>query len=153
MTPFLAEDPGLWPAVLALLKAEFAYMQDRIDPPSSLHNLATQSLAYHARRVEIWVTGMPPLACVFLTPRPQSLYLGKLAVAASHRSRGLARQLVDLAEARARALGLPCLELQTRVELTETHATFRALGFTETGRTAHPGFDRPTSITFRRPVD
>jgi hypothetical protein len=40
-----------------------------------------------------------------------------------------------------------------RVELTETHATFRALGFTETGRTAHPGFDRPTSITFRRPVD
>jgi hypothetical protein len=47
------------------------------------------------------------------------------------------------------ALGLDHLELQTRVELTENHATFRAMGFVETGRTAHPGYDR-TSITFRR---
>ena len=50
------------------------------------------------------------------------------------------------------ALHLPVLELQTRVELTENHATFRALGFVEVARTAHPGYDRPTSITFRRPV-
>jgi hypothetical protein len=34
----------------------------------------------------------------------------------------------------------------------ENHATFRALGFAEAGRTAHEGFDRPTSITFARPV-
>ena len=52
-----------------------------------------------------------------------------------------------MAETRARALGLPVLELQTRVELTENHAAFRALGFAQTGATAHPGFDRPTSLT------
>jgi predicted GNAT superfamily acetyltransferase len=98
------------------------------------------------------VIGAPPVACVFLTPRPQALYVGKLAVAATERGRGHARALVTLAEARARSLGLPMLELQTRVELTENHATFRALGFVETGRTAHAGYDRPTSITFRRPV-
>jgi hypothetical protein len=42
------------------------------------------------------------------------------------------------------------LELQTRVELEENHAAFRAMGFAEAGRTAHPGYDRPTSITFRK---
>jgi len=40
---------------------------------------------------------------------PYALYLGKLAVAESHRGQGLARQLVDLAASRARALGLPAL--------------------------------------------
>jgi hypothetical protein len=45
-------------------------------------------------------------------------------------------------------LGLDHLELQTRVELTENHATFRAMGFTETGHRASR-HDR-ISITFRR---
>ena len=27
---------------------------------------------------------------------------------------------------------------------------FHALGFVETGRTAHPGFDHPTSVTMRK---
>jgi ribosomal protein S18 acetylase RimI-like enzyme len=92
------------------------------------------------------------VACVFLTPQPGALYVGKLAVAASHRGQGLARRLIDLAEARARVLRLPVLELQTRVELVENQAAFRAMGFEEVGRTAHPGYDRPTSITYRRPV-
>ncbi|MEL7216743.1 MAG: hypothetical protein AAGJ96_12530 [Pseudomonadota bacterium] len=42
------------------------------------------------------------------------------------------------------------MELQTRVQLTETHAAFKAYGFEEIARTAHPGFDAPTSITFRK---
>lgn len=101
----------------------------------------------------------PLCACVFLTPRPAGpegrpgrLYIGKLAVAEAARGQGLARRLIDLAAARAMALGLPLLELQTRVELTENHATFRRLGFTQTGATAHAGHDRPTSLTFARPV-
>jgi GNAT superfamily N-acetyltransferase len=149
MTPQRATDPALWPAILSLLHSAFAYMDGRIDPPSSLHALSADTLPGTA---EVWVIGTPPVACVFLTPRPQALYVGKLAVAAAERGRGHARALITLAETRARALGLPMLELQTRVELTENHATFRALGFVETGRTAHAGYDRPTSITFRRPV-
>lgn len=149
MTPRLATDPSLWPAILALLQAEFAYMQGRIDPPSSLNDLTPDALTDQARQGEIWIIGAP-VACVFLTPRPAALYLGKLAVARSHRGQGMARRLIDLAEARARDHRLPALELQTRVELTENHAIFRALGFVEVGRTAHPGHDRPTSVTFRR---
>jgi predicted N-acetyltransferase YhbS len=152
MTPHRAEDPYDWPALLALIRAEFAFMDGRIDPPSSIHALTPDAIARQARTGEVWVIGKPPVACVFLTRKPQVLYVGKLAVAASQRRRGLARSLIDLAETRARALGLPALELQTRIELTENHATFRALGFAEIARTTHPGHDRPTSLTFRRPV-
>lgn len=152
MTPRLASDPALWPAILALLHDAFAYMDGQIDPPSSLHALTPQALTDQTTHGEIWTLGHPPAACVFLTPKPGSLYVGKLAVAPSHRRQGLARQLIDLAETRARALGLPALDLQNRVELTENHATFRALGFIEVARTSHPGYDRPTSITFRRAV-
>lgn len=151
-TPFRCHPPFDAAAILRLLQAEFAHMEGRIDPPSSLGALTPGAIEALAQGGEVWVIGVPPVACVFLTPRPGALYLGKLAVAASHRRRGFARALVELAETRARALGLPLLELQTRVELAENHATFRALGFVEAGRTAHPGFDRPTTVTFRRAV-
>ncbi|MDZ4088109.1 MAG: GNAT family N-acetyltransferase [Tabrizicola sp.] len=151
MDPRLVTDPALWPAILALLDEAFAYMDGRIDPPSSLRDLTPEALTRQARTGEVWVVGAP-VACVFLTPRPGVLYLGKLAVAASHRGQGLARRLVNQAEVRARALRLAALELQTRVELAENQRAFEAMGFVETGRTAHPGFDRPTSITYRRVV-
>lgn len=151
MTPRLATDPALWPPILALLHAAFAYMEGRIDPPSSLHNLTPEALTRQSELGEIWVIGAP-VACVFLTPKPGALYLGKLAVAASHRGQGLARHLIELADERARVLSLPALELETRVELVKNQAAFRAMGFEEVSRTAHPGYDRPTSITYRRAV-
>jgi ribosomal protein S18 acetylase RimI-like enzyme len=148
-----ATDPYDWPALLTLIQTEFAFMDGRIDPPSSMHALTQSSIAQQARTGEVWAIGHPPVACVFLTPKPEALYVGKLAVAGTHRGQGLARRLIALADTRARALHLPTLELQTRVELTENQATFRALGFVEVARTAHPGYDRPTSITYRRAVD
>lgn len=152
MTPHRAHDPYDWPALLSLIQTEFAFMDGRIDPPSSMHALTPETIADQARTGEVWVLGHPPVACVFLTPKPQALYVGKLAVAASHRRKGHASTLISFAETRARAMHLPALELQTRVELTENQATFRALGFLEVARTAHPGYDRPTSITYRRAV-
>ena len=47
-------------------------------------------------------------------------------------------------------LGKPLLELQTRVELNGNHAAFARLGFRETERTAHAGYERPTSLTMRK---
>jgi ribosomal protein S18 acetylase RimI-like enzyme len=141
-----------WTGTLALLRAAFAFMEGRIDPPSSLHRLTAEDISAMARDGEVWLIGDAPDACVFLTLKPGALYLGKLAVTDTARGQGYARRLIALAETRARAHALPVLELQTRVELTENQATFRALGFVETGRTAHPGYGRPTSITFRRDV-
>jgi GNAT superfamily N-acetyltransferase len=126
-------------------------MEGRIDPPSSLRELSPDALTRQTQTGEIWIIGAP-VACIFLTPKPGALYLGKLAVAESHRGHGLARRLINEAEERARVLRLPALELQTRVELAENQAVFHAMGFVEAGRTAHAGFDRPTSITYRRAV-
>lgn len=140
-------------AIHRLLTSAFAYMEDRIDPPSSLRRMTPSTFAEEARSKELWALLDPaPVACMVLTPHPDHLYLGKLAVAESHRGRGLARIMLDHAEARAGALGLPMVVLQTRVELTENHATFTRLGFAETARTAHAGYHRPTSVTFARAV-
>ncbi|MGH1490006.1 MAG: GNAT family N-acetyltransferase [Acidimicrobiales bacterium] len=136
--------------VLELVRREFAYMDGLIDPPSSVHRLTIEDLA--SGPGEVWAIGTPPHACVVLTPKPGVLYVGKLAVSAAERGRGLANLLMAQAERRARELELPWLELQTRIELTGNQQTFIAMGFVETERTAHPGFDRPTSITYRRPV-
>ena len=150
MTPHRATDPYDWAALLALIQRAFAAMEGVIDPPSSLHRLTPEGIAEQARQGEVWVIGTPPAACVFFTPKEGALYIGKLAVDPVCQGRGLGRALLDLAETRARALGLPALELQTRVELTANHAIFRHLGFVQTAATAHPGYDRPTTLTFRR---
>lgn len=152
MTPQRAVDPYDWPALLSLLHRAFASMEGIIDPPSSLHSLTATGIAEQARKGEVWVIGQPALACVFLTPKPDALYLGKLAVDPMHQGHGHARALVELAAHRARALGLPVLELQTRIELTANHAAFRRMGFVKTAATAHPGYNRPTTLTFRRAV-
>jgi predicted N-acetyltransferase YhbS len=139
MTPIRATDPCDWAAILALIRRVFSGMEGRIDPPSSLHALTAAALQDGG---EVWVIGAPPVA--------GALYLGKLAVEPALQGRGLGRRLVALAEARARELGLPALELQTRVELVENHAAFRAMGFEKVGETAHAGFARATSFTFRK---
>ncbi|HCQ64909.1 MAG TPA: N-acetyltransferase [Rhodobacteraceae bacterium] len=146
-----SEDPA---PILALIRAEFADMDGRIDPPSSMHRLTEAGVVAQAGTGEVWGIGpaQAPLACLFLTPKPGALYLGKLAVARVARGQGHARRLVALAEDRARALGLPALELQTRVELTDNHAVFARLGFQRVGGTAHPGYDRVTSLTWRKSV-
>jgi predicted N-acetyltransferase YhbS len=150
--PLRAVAPYDWEAILRLVQESFAYMEGRIDPPSSMHRLTAKAIAEQAQKGEVWVIeeNGAPVACLFLTPRPDALYLGKLAVANTHRGKGLARRLVEQAETRARALNLPALELQSRIELTGNHAAFAAMGFVQLGATAHPGYDRPTSLTFRK---
>ncbi len=144
-----AEDQAL-DEVLALIRRCFAGMEGRIDPPSSMHRLDPGALRHQCQIGEIWSLGSPVVACVFLTPQADALYVGKLAVDNTLRRAGLARRLMALAETRARALALSRLRLQTRVELIENHATFAALGLRETARTCHPGFSRPTSIVFEK---
>jgi GNAT superfamily N-acetyltransferase len=141
-------------ALHGLLSGAFAYMMARIDPPSSMTRLSVPDVAAKAAEEDLFLerdaTG--PIACLFGAPQGDVYYVGKLAVDPSARGTGLARALMDRAAEVARDRGFSALELQSRVELTENHAVFAALGFAETGRTAHAGYDRPTSITFRRPL-
>lgn len=152
VTPIQAHTPYPWDKVLKLVKTSFLYMESRIDPPSSMHKLSEDSISKHAETGEIWVieSDHAPIACVFLTPKPDALYLGKLAVSESFRGQGLAHILVNCATTRAHALGYKRLELETRIELIENHQAFANMGFHRTGETAHVGYDRPTSITMQK---
>jgi GNAT superfamily N-acetyltransferase len=143
-----------WTALHTLLARCFGPMEGRIDPPSSFLAMTPDTLrAKAADEVLILALDGPILVgCAFCAPKGDALYLGKLAVAPEHRGRGLLRRMLAEAEVVARARGLSALTLQTRVELTENHATFAALGFRRTGTEAHPGYDRPTSLVFRREV-
>lgn len=138
--------------LLALILKSFAYMDGRIDPPSSAHTLSPDSLRRKSKEEIGFVVadGQDLLGCMFLKPEPDSLYIGKLAIDPVHQGKGLGRRLLAAAEATARDLCLPALRLQTRIELTENHAAFATWGFVETSRYAHPGFTRPTSIEMRK---
>ncbi|WP_331372825.1 GNAT family N-acetyltransferase [Sinorhizobium chiapasense] len=140
--------------LLALILASFAYMDARIDPPSSAHALTPEALRRKAED-EIAFVALAErhlVGCVFCRPEPDCLYIGKLAVAPPSQRKGAGRLLLAAAEETARELKLPALRLQTRIELSENHATFAAWGFVETGHTAHSGFTRPTSIDMRKVV-
>lgn len=139
-------------ALHQLLCRAFAYMDGRIDPPSSLTRMPPEALRQKLETAEIWVIEhqQQPIACLFLEPREDRLYLGKLAVDPAHQGKGLARLLLQQAEARAAILNLPTLTLGTRIELVENHAFFRKMGFDCIAEARHPGFDRTTSLTFRK---
>ena len=142
-------DPRL-PIALRLIHDSFAYMEGRITPPSSIRDLDLAKLAAHTAAGELVVIGDPPVAAMIMQHKGQALYLGKIAVDITQRGRGLARQLIVFATETAKKQGLDTLTLQSRVELAENHAAFRALGFVETGHTTHEGYDKPTSITFTK---
>ncbi len=151
LTRLAADHPAL-AAVRALMRDSFAYMDGVVDPPSSIHRLTLTALRAQAETAELWALGTPPAAAVILTPRPPALYIGKLCVSQALRGQGISRRLIAHAKHRARELDLQVLELETRIELTDNHAAFQAMGFVETGRTAHAGYTQPTAITFQLPV-
>ena len=141
-----------WSALLALLRESFAYMASRIDPPSSLRQMGIAELRAKAEIESLIVAcneaGL--VGCAFAALKRDCVYVGKLAVAERARGRGIARRIVGFAESLARDNGRRFLELRTRIELVENHRAFAALGFEKVGETAHPGYDRATSITMRK---
>ena len=140
-----------WESIHGLLRRSFAYMNGRIDPPSSLERMRPVDLAALARsgRAVIAVSE-GPVGCAFFKDDETRVYCSKLAVEPRFRRRGILRQMLERGDEYARELGRIGLELQTRVELTENHAAFERLGFARAGTWSHPGYDRTTSVTFRR---
>ena len=140
-----------WQNFLALVLAAFAYMEDWIDPPSSAHRLTVDTIRTQSEDgiVLLAEAGAALVGCVFLTRRSDVMYLGKLAVETARQGQGIGRQLFEVAADAARAEGYREIELQARVEPTENHVAFAAMGSCETGRAAHAGYDRPTSVTMR----
>lgn len=141
-----------WDGLHDLLTRAFAYMEGRIDPPSSLNRMNVDSLREKAGEEMLLLAhdGGKLIGCGYLRDDGATLYLGKFAVDQTYRRRGVLKAMFGLAEAIARKAGKTSLELQTRIELVENHATFAALGFVKSREEAHPGYDRPTSIWMRK---
>ena len=138
--------------MLSLINRSFAYMDGVIDPPSSAHQLTAEGLRRKAEEetgfLATWEGRI--IGCVFVVEREHDCYIGKLAVDPELQGQGIGKKLVEAAEEFATAMGKTALELQTRIELTANHGAFARLGFREMARTAHDGYDRPTSITMRK---
>lgn len=152
MIDHLPDDFDRWADLLALIVRSFAYMDGVIDPPSSAHQLTPELLRAKAKDETCFIGELDGrlVGCIFVAERYQSFYVGKLAVDETVRGLGIGKALMQLAERHAIAHGKPVLELQTRIELAANHVTFARMGFVEFERTAHAGFDRPTSITLRK---
>jgi len=148
--------PGFadWPGLLELLHTSYAYMESRIDPPSSLFRMDVHAFEEKSRH-EVLILALRArvlVGCAFADIREDCVYVGKVAVHGSVRGRGIARRIMQEVEALAREAGKPSLELETRIELVENQRIFAALGFAKVAETAHPGYDHPTSVTMRRAV-
>ena len=141
-----------WDGLLALLTDAFAYMNGRIDPPSSLLRMTADNLRRKAGQEDLFLIrrNLRPIACLFGQPQGDHYYIGKLATAEDARGTGLAWALMNAAIQQAAQRGLAGLELQTRVELSENHRAFRAMGFRLVAASTHTGHARATSVTFRR---
>ena len=141
-----------WDELHALIMEAFAYMDGVIDPPSSAKRLSVTGLREKAVKEQgfIAMAGAELVGCLFADARDGHVYVGKLAISKGWQGRGVGAALMAAAEDHARALGKSALELQVRIELAGNHAAFSRLGFVETARTAHAGYDRPTAITMRK---
>jgi len=148
----LPADFSRWDELLALIMSAFAYMDGVIDPPSSAHKLTPEGLRQKAGDETCFIATVNGrlAGCIFAAERDDVLYVGKLAVDEASRGLGIGRMLMQAAESHALKVGISVLELQTRIELVANHATFARLGFVEFERTAHDGYDRPTSLTMRK---
>ncbi len=142
-----------WDGLLALILDSFAYMHPRIDPPSSALRLTPQSLKEKAKVEKAYaaIDNGRLLGCIFCKPEPlDCLYISKLAVAPEEQGKGVGRLMLQAAIDYAADCGLPCLRLETRIELKENHRAFARWGFVRTLEASHPGFTHPTFIEMRK---
>lgn len=141
-----------WAEIHALVTDSYRYMSGRIDPPSSLARWSANTFRSAAASGPAFfaIENGLIIGCAFGKPQNDALYLGKIAVARQASGQGVARNLLDLADWEATRRGLSKLRLETRIELTENHRIFSALGFQKTAETAHPGYSKPTAITMER---
>ena len=137
-----------------LLVTEFAYMDKRIDPPSSMHRLSPEGLSEKADKewLILALQARELVGCVFARPEDGAVYIGKLAVRGDTRGQGVGARLLERAEEIAIESDYKTLELEVRVELTENHRFFMKHGFVKIGENAHEGFSRSTSFLFSKQI-
>lgn len=132
-------------AVRALVTAAYAHYVSRIGrrprPMDADHAGAVADGA-----VDVVVVGD---RVIVLRVQPDHMFVENVAVAPGWQGRGVGVRLLDLADERARDLGLPEVRLYTHELMTENIAFYARRGFAETGRRTDAGRSR---VYFSRSV-
>jgi N-acetylglutamate synthase-like GNAT family acetyltransferase len=130
-----------WEELAHLVQEAFEYMNGRIDPPSSLGVMVVADFIKKAQNETLIVAQINNrlIGCAFAAIREDCVYLSKVAIHHAHRRQGVKRSLFEAADVLARQKEKKFSELQTRIELTENHQAFGALGFIKVAETAHSG--------------
>ena len=142
-------------AIAAVIAASFEQYRGKLIPESGAFRETADDIAAEMTRgagAIVAERNGEMLGCVLVEEKKGDLYFGRLSVLPSARGGGLARQLIQAVETEARHRGLAGVRLGVRVVLTDNQRLFEELGYRETSREAHPGFDHPTSINMRKPL-
>jgi ribosomal protein S18 acetylase RimI-like enzyme len=140
-----------WIVLFDVVRHAYAFMEGRIDPPSSLSRMSPESLQRKARYEKLFLAWKDDrlVGCLFLRDMKDHLYLGKLAIDPRYQGQGIGQLMMDYCKEFALSEGYREIELQVRVELIENQVFFKLNGFVQTGTTSHTGYTKPTSITMR----
>lgn len=142
-------------AIAATIAAAFEEYRGKLEPESGAFRETAEGIAAELGRESGAIVAERNgrmLGCVMVKLEDDDLYFGRLAVVPAARGQGIARKLIDAVEDEARRRELAGVRLGVRIVLTENQRLFTALGYVETSREAHEGFDQPTSINMRKPM-
>ena len=141
------------PTIAATIAAAFEQYRGNLEPESGAFRESAEAIAQELARDSGAIVAERNgrmLGCVMVKLLEGDLYFGRLSVLPSARGEGIARRLIEAVEDEARRRELPGVRCGVRIVLTENQRLFASLGYVETGREAHAGFDHPTSINLRK---
>jgi ribosomal protein S18 acetylase RimI-like enzyme len=143
------------PTLAATIAAAFEQYRGKLEPESGAFRETAGGIAAELARDSgaiIAERNGKVVGCVMVKLMKDDMYFGRLSVLPSARGLGIARRLVKAVEDEARRRELAGVRLGVRVVLADNQKFFASMGYVETGREAHPGFDHPTSINMRKPL-
>lgn len=115
-------------AIEALVKAAYTPWVEVIGatPKPMLDDYAT---AIAQGRISVQDGAQGIAAILMLVEQPDAMLLENIAVAPWAQGQGIARYLIQLAEDRARAAGLPCIRLYTHTKMASNIAFYQRAGY------------------------
>jgi GNAT superfamily N-acetyltransferase len=134
------------PDLVDLIHRAFAAYRGKLVPESGAHAETVETLVAALAKGAAFRAhlGGRLVGCIFAERRPDRVYLGRLAVDPAWRGQGVGAALLAAAEAYARDLDAPALELGVRLVLLDNIRLFQRAGFVITAQRSHPGFVEPT---------
>jgi predicted N-acetyltransferase YhbS len=140
-------------AIAATIAASFEQYRGKLEPESGAFRETAEGIAAELARESGAILAERNgriLGCVMVKLIDDDLYFGRLSVVPEVRGEGIARRLVEAVEDEARRRELAGVRLGVRIVLVENQQLFSSMGYVETSREAHEGFDHPTSINMRK---